>query len=180
MRSGQATLTRTVTGPATEAAKLARSTLEVNQFAPQGPRWVRVPYQATIEGRTWAMSVPLDQATVEKLFAAPTAMSTRDLAMWFPRGAALPTEREVFELSLTYEATEARAIFLTRQLVRLLLGSGQWRARLLPAAWATDDGTTTHDAFEARLEEVTTHAVVSVRREGGSVELHYTLVTDEP
>ena len=180
--SGIARLTRTVTGSADAASAAAKKTLEVNGFASsnEGAVWSRPPYEARVDGATWVIAVPLDQDTVERVYMAPTAMSTADLAMWFPR-APMPfaTANEVFDLELRYDASpEPRSTFLTRQLVQLLLGSGQWRALELPEDWNVDGGQP--GLFNARLEQVSSHASFTIRREGHSVSLHYTLVTDEP
>ncbi len=177
---GEARLTRIVKGPAEDAAAIATETLKANQFVKDGAAWVRAPHQVFIDGTQWVVTVPLNQPTVEKLYMAPTAMSTGDLTMWFPRGAKAPaTVREQFDLTLEYLAQpEGRSVFLTRQLIRLLLGNSQWQASLLPVDWDNDAGTS-DGPFDARLEEQSTHASLEIHRLGPSVSLHFTLVTDE-
>ncbi len=177
--SGSARLTRTVKGSASEAEAAALKTLEANQFTRNGQLWSRPPYTAWVSGSTWAVSVPLDDATVGKLYMAPTSMSSGDLAMWYPREPAkFAIEREVFDFELHYEATPDRAAFLTRQLIRLLLGSGQWRALEIPSDWDVDGGQPPE--FDARLEQLSTHATLKVHRAASAVTVEYSLVTDEP
>lgn len=176
--SGAAKLTRVVAGAPQSNEALALKTLELNRFMKRGEVWVRDPFEVSIEGSTWSIAVPLDQGSVERLYMAPTAMGTADLGMWFPRDKSIAIEREVFDVTLTYEtAPFIRAEFLTRQLVRLLLANSQWRATALPDGWDVDGGQPL--PFEARLEEVTSHASLTVHREGNVVSLHYILVTDE-
>ncbi len=178
--SGRAVLTRRVLGEPAEAEAAAMKTLESHQFARSGEAWVRAPYKVTISGAAYAIEVPLDQDMVGKLFMAPTAMGSTDMAMWFPRGAgSMPVAFETFELELGYLASSPhRAEFLTRQLITLLLGNSQWRAPRLPLDWDVDGGQP--DAFEALLEQPSNHATLAIRRAQSEVFLHYTLVTDEP
>jgi len=179
--SGEARLTRVVNGPAAEAEAAAVKALEANQFVRQAQLWVRAPYQARIAGTQWVIAVSLDASIVERLYMSPAAMSTGDMTMWYPRGAeARRVEREVFDLQLAYDTSaDTRAIFLTRQLVRLLLSNGQWRAVSLPVNWEQDGGAS-DAAFDAALTEQGTNATISIHRAGLTVSLHYSLVTDEP
>ncbi len=175
---GAAKLTRVVSGSASTNEALAVKTMELNRFMKRGPTWVRDPFEVSLEGSTWSIAVPLDDESVGRLYMAPTAMGTADLGGWFPRDTSIAIEREVFDVTLDYEtALESRAEFLTRQLVRLLLANGQWQAPLLPAGWDIDGGQPL--PFEARLEQLTTHALLTIRREGVAVSLHYVLVTNE-
>ncbi|MBL9039192.1 MAG: hypothetical protein JNG84_11790 [Archangium sp.] len=179
VKQGSAALTRTVNGP---LEKFAEAAFTKNQFtrSADGSAWLREPFVARVNAPTVAIEVPLDAPTVEKIFNAPNALSTLDLAMWLPKDAALETEREVFELTLTYEtATEGRSAFLARQVVRLLLGNSQWTASpALGDAWDTDAGFP--EVFEATLLEASTGASVWFHREGRTVRVRYTLLTNEP
>jgi hypothetical protein len=157
---------------------LAVKTLETNHFVASGQSWVRDPYLAQISGTTWVLSVPLNQPTVERLYSAPTSMSTADLAMWYPREKSVVIEHEVFDLTLNYTTSPPmRAEFLMRQLVRLLMGNGQWRSSALPTGWDVDGGQP--QPFDVRFDELSTKATLRVHREGADVSLQYTLVTDE-
>lgn len=179
--SGEASLSRVVEGPDDEAEASAVKTLTANQFERQGEKWVRAPYQVRVSGKRWVVTVPLDASVVERLYMSPAAMSTSDMTMWFPRGeAARKVEREVFDFRLAYLATaDTRAVFLTRQLVRLLLSNGQWQPQTLPADWEQDGGASDL-AFDASLIEQSTRGTITIHREGATVSLHYSLVTDEP
>ena len=82
----------------------------------------------------FALHLPLDGGGMEKLYQVAVPLSSLDLGLMLPRGAGLVTEREVFTFHLEYDAhDEARAAFMSRQLVELCLGNGQWKLRGLPA-----------------------------------------------
>ncbi len=182
--TGHATLTRWASGV---SVSRATETLERNGFRAEAGRWVRPPFTAYVsENAAWPgvttlqLELPLKQDTVERLFMTPAAMSTLDLGMWWPRDPNAFIEKEQFELFLGYDAQPpGRGAFLTQQLVRLLLGSGQWEAtKPLPADWAVDGGAL--ERFEATLQDRSSRALVNVFREGDGVTVSYTLVTDEP
>jgi hypothetical protein len=129
------------------------------------------------------LSLPVDGELVQKVFEAPTPMSSMDMGLYLPRG--LPVEAEAFELALHYGAMpHRRAGFLARQVVELLLRNGQWATGATPEGWGAnpDDGGygEVPEHFTVTLRELSRPATLTVKRDAGEVRVTYRLVTDAP
>jgi hypothetical protein len=148
----------------------------------------RPPYRFELDPRgdraTATLVLPVDGETIMRVFQTPSAVSSADLALLLPRGGGLVTERDVFELHVSYAALpESRAAFLVRQVARLLLDNGQWKPRTLPERWgeSLDAGPEVlPERFDLELESQQDGATLWVHREGRFVDVLYTLVTDAP
>ncbi|MEW5742553.1 MAG: hypothetical protein AB1938_26785 [Myxococcota bacterium] len=177
---GHAALTRRYVALPDEAFTRA---VEGNGFkaGPDGGLF-RAPFHlARPSPSTVVLSMPVDMVTVEKVLQAPLALSSMELGLYLPRG--LPVAEERFELALRYQAAPpARAGFLTRQVVELLLGNGQWTMGPVPDGWAPQPGDGGYGAvpesFAVTLTERSSGARLDVARDGGEVHMTYGLVTD--
>jgi len=185
-------LTRTVKG-ATDWRQVLASTFATTHFLPDdgGTSGTRPPFRVELvregaDSADFALHLPLDGGGMEKLYQVAVPLSSLDLGLMLPRGGGLTTEREVFTFHLEYEARdEARAAFMSRQLVELCLGNGQWTLRGLPAeGWGPmlpDGGFgAVPDQFAVTVVNKVDGATITVHRAGAHVTLDYALVTDAP
>jgi hypothetical protein len=134
-------------------------------------------------GATAVIELPVDGDTIGKLYTNPVSLSSMQLGQYLPR-EGVTIDRDVFDFRLEYQtSTERRASFLTRQLVELMLGNGQWKAGPLPAGWEPnfEDGGygAVPSSFEVTLTGVVDGATVTAAREGTRVTLVYRLVTSQ-
>lgn len=189
-------LTRTVRlstpGAAPDWRQVLASTFATTHFSAEdgGRSGTRPPFRVELaregaDSADFALHLPLDGGGMEKLYQVAVPLSSLDLGLMLPRGAALATEREVFTFHLQYDARdEARAAFMSRQLVELCLGNGQWTHRGLPEGWGPmlpDGGFgAVPDQFEVTVANKVDGATIALRRAGARVTLDYTLVTDAP
>lgn len=180
---GRAVLTRQYVSLPDEALSKSNA---ANGFAPteDGGLYKKPFHQEKAGPATLTLWMPVDLTTAEKVFTAPMALSSMEMGLYLPRG--LPVARETFSLWVYYRAIPAaRAGFLTRQLVELLTGSGQWKAEALPAeGWGPNPGDGGYgevpELFEVTLKNPGTTAQVTLKREGPEVRVRYTLETDAP
>lgn len=188
LRSGVARLTRTLVGQ-DDWAKRARELYAKN-------RVTETPADAGVEGTldlfrfriaetpggaTAVIELPVDGETIGKLYTNPASLSSMQLGQYLPR-EGVTIERDVFDFRLEYDAsTEKRAAFLTRQLVELMLGNGQWKPGPLPSGWEPnlEDGGYggVPGSFEVTLTGVVDGATVTLTRDGTRINLEYRLVT---
>lgn len=91
----------------------------------------------TPTGTVATIELPVDGETLGRLYTNPASLSTLQLGLFLPR-ENVDIERDVFDFELVYVTqTEHRASFLTRQLVELMQGNGQWKLEgALPAGWS--------------------------------------------
>ncbi|MEW6434338.1 MAG: hypothetical protein AB1730_22795 [Myxococcota bacterium] len=178
---GRAALTRRYVSLPDEAwAKAVKG----NGFTPEADGGlVRAPFHVEREGDVVVLWMAVDGPVLEKVFSAPTALSSMDMGLYLPRGLEVADER--FELSLRYGAVpHARAAFLSRQVVELLARSGQWKLGAVPEGWGADPGDGGYgevpERFTVTLEEQGRPATLTVTREASEVRVVYTLVTDAP
>ncbi len=188
LRVGVARLTRTLVGQ-DDWAKRAHELYAKN-------RVTETPADAGVEGTldlfrfriaetpggaTAVIELPVDGETIGKLYTNPASLSSMQLGQYLPR-EGVTIERDVFDFRLEYDAsTEKRAAFLTRQLVELMLGNGQWTPGPLPAGWAPnlEDGGYggVPGSFEVTLTGLVDGATVTLTRAGTRINLDYRLVT---
>lgn len=139
----------------------------------------------TPTGTVATIELPVDGETLGRLYTNPASLSTLQLGLFLPR-ENVDIERDVFDFELVYVTqTEHRASFLTRQLVELMQGNGQWKLEgALPAGWEpnpTDGGYgEVPENFTVTLKGVVDGATVTVTRELRRVTVDYRLVTYEP
>lgn len=139
----------------------------------------------TPTGTVATIELPVDGETLGRLYTNPASLSTLQLGLFLPR-ENVDLERDVFDFELVYVTqTEHRASFLTRQLVELMQGNGQWKLEgALPAGWEpnpTDGGYgEVPENFTVTLKGVVDGATVTVTRELRRVTVDYRLVTYEP
>jgi hypothetical protein len=175
---GHATLTRTVSG----VESLAPLLKDLHVPPPLELRLVR-------EGTPGELSVtlPMTDELVGSVYSSPRAISTGEMALYFPRAKGLVTERESFELTLHYRgSTLHRAAFLSRQVIELLLGNQQWALRDGGAEGFEpnnpEDGGygDVPQQFTATLDEPGFGGQLEVHRDVKDITVSYRLVTDEP
>lgn len=139
----------------------------------------------TPTGTVATIELPVDGETLGRLYTNPASLSTLQLGLFLPR-ENVDIERDVFDFELVYVTqTEHRASFLTRQLVELMQGNGQWKLEgAPPAGWdpnPTDGGYgEVPENFSVTLKGVVDGATVTVTRELRRVTVDYRLVTYEP
>lgn len=188
LRSGVARLTRTLVGQE-DWAKRARELYAKN-------RVTETPADAGVEGTldlfrfriaetpggaTAVIELPVDGETIGKLYTNPASLSSMQLGQYLPR-EGVTIDRDVFDFRLEYDAsTEKRAAFLTRQLVELMLGNGQWKPGPIPTGWEPnlEDGGYggVPGAFDVTLTGLVDGATVTLTRDGTRINLEYRLVT---
>jgi hypothetical protein len=179
---GHASLTRRYVS--LPPAALAKSNQANGFTATDDGGFFRAPFTVTQVGPdTLVLSLVVDMGVVEKVFNAPTALSSMEMGLYLPRG--LPVADERFEFAVHYEAVPPkRAAFLTRQVVELLSRNSQWKVGPLPDDWGANlpDGGLgpVPEAFTVSLEEATSGAQVTVERDGADVRVRYVVVTDAP
>jgi hypothetical protein len=134
-----------------------------------------------IDERTLTAWVDIDDENVGTLLSVPKSLSTVEMGRWFPR--AFAARQEWFETRLDYEtATEDRAAFLSRQLVRLLLSNEQWRLDGEPPEGlnARNAGASNVPApreFSVQLTERNTSATIRLHRDGSHVQVVFRMAT---
>ncbi|MDP3234931.1 MAG: hypothetical protein Q8N26_19270 [Myxococcales bacterium] len=188
LREGVARLTRTLVGQ-DDWAKRAHELYAKN-------RVTETPADAGVEGTldlfrfriaetpggaTAVIELPVDGETMGKLYTNPASLSSMQLGQYLPR-EGVTIERDVFDFRLEYDAsTEKRATFLSRQLVELMLGNGQWKAGPLPSGWEPNPGDGGYGevpgSFVVTLTGVVDGATVKLTRDGSRINLEYRLVT---
>jgi len=191
VRSGVARLTRTMTGH-DDWAKRARELYAKNRVtetpADSGVEGTQDLFHFRIAetpaGATAVIELPVDGETMGKLYTNPASLSSMQLAQYLPR-EGVTIDRDVFDFRLEYDtSTEKRATFLTRQLVELMLGNGQWKPGPLPAGWDPnlEDGGYggVPGSFEVTLTGVVDGAIVTLKRDGTRINVEYRLVTYQP
>ena len=165
----------------------AAAAIQKNEFAVvvDGGRLTstRAPYTLAIDGQRLVISLGLVDADVPKMLGAPTAMTTEQLALWFPKVPGATVIHEVFLLEVRYEATEARAGYLAWQMVDLNT-QGSWRVTKWPEGYERlrrpdGGGGGTPDAYALELVDSNTSARIALRRQKTTVEFSYQLVTEE-
>lgn len=128
---------------------------------------------------TLAISIPLDDDRVGRLYEAPLGMSAAEVGYYLP---AAGVAKETFSFELRYVTHPARAAWMVRQLSDMLTANGRWTAPL-PPDWLTglpaDGGSWVPDPLDLTFTESDTGATVRVQRVAGSVTNRYELVTDE-
>lgn len=125
------------------------------------------------------VGLPVTAQALENIYAAPSSMSTQELALYLPRDPkAFTTDRETFEFVVNYEAfTAERARFLVHQAVSLLLKNEQWQpTQPLPEGFA-DGGLP--EQLAVQLVFPSDGSVVEFRRAGAQVQASFRLVTDQ-
>lgn len=188
VKSGVARLTRTLEGKADWNAK-ARELFAKNRVtetpAEQGVEGTLDLYRFRIlpspEGATAIVELPVDGDTLGRLYSNPASLSTSHLGLYLPR-ENVTIARDVFDFRLEYEAvTLRRAAFLTRQVVELMQGNGQWTLGAVPEGWGprqSDGGLgEVPEHFSVKLTGVVDGAVVTVSRDGQNVTVEYRLTT---
>lgn len=191
VRSGVARLTRTLVGGGDWTAK--GRALFAKHRATETPADAGVAASLdlfqlqlvpTEGGAEASIALPVDGETMGKLYTNPASLSSLQLGLYLPR-EDVTIARDVFDFHLVYDAvTERRAAFLTRQLVELMLGNGQWTVGPLPPGWGEmppDGGYgEVPEAFEVVLTGVVDGATVRVTRDARRVVVVYRLLTFEP
>jgi hypothetical protein len=188
LRSGVARLTRTLVGQ-DDWAKRARALYATNRVtetpADSGVEGTldlfRFRITESAGGATAVIELPVDGETIGKLYTNPASLSSMQLGQYLPR-EGVTIDRDVFDFRLEYDtSTEKRASFLTRQLVELMLGNGQWKPGPFPPGWESnlEDGGYggVPDSFEVTLTGVVDGATVTLKRDGARVNVEYRLVT---
>jgi hypothetical protein len=141
--------------------------------------------EETATGTVASIELPVDGETLGRLYTNPAALSTLQLGLFLPR-ENVDIERDVFDFQLVYVTqTEHRASFLTRQLVELMLGNGQWKLEgTPPAGWEPNPNDGGYgevpENFTVKLVGVVDGATVTVTREIRRITIEYRLVTYEP
>ncbi len=143
----------------------------------------RPPYTLRIAGPQLVVSMPVVEADVGKLLNAPLAMTSEQIALWFPKlpGAVVVDER--FHLKVIYDSIAWRAGFLAWQMVDLNT-QGSWRVEQYPEGYERvrrpdGGGGGTPLAYSLALVDTNTRARIEVNRDGGFVQLDYVLRTEE-
>ena len=188
VKTGVARLTRTLEGKADWNAK-ARELFAKNRVtetpAEQGVEGTLDLYRfrivPTADGATAMIELPVDGDTLGRLYSNPASLSTLHLGLYLPR-ENVTIVRDVFQFELVYEAvTIRRAAFLTRQVVDLMRGNGQWTIGAVPEGWGPRPGDgglgEVPERFSVQLTGVVDGAVVTVSRDGQTVTLEYRLTT---
>jgi hypothetical protein len=132
----------------------------------------------------YAVWVNLDEDAIARVFAAPTSLSTSEMALLFPKQPGQRVLKETFFLELEYQTqSEARASFLTHQLLELLHRSSLWHFRG-PAPWSLDGGLPDGGPaafmptqFTAVIGNDDERSTLTMARDGVSVGLRYELPT---
>jgi hypothetical protein len=190
VKRASATLTRQLSGsndwPATMRALFARN------------RVTEIPDDGGVSGRfdlfvlrlveapggraTATISLPIDEEVLGKLYTNPAALSTEQLGLYLPK-EGLRFEGDEFSFELEYDTTtDRRAAFLSRQLIELLLGNGQWRIDgNLPQGWQPNPADGGYgdvpDTFSLEVLGVVDGARVSLHRASSHIHLVYRLAT---
>jgi len=183
---GGATLTRVVDQPVPlEGAVM--ETIRKNGFAITVDAGTllatRAPYTLRIEGQQLAISIPVTEEDIGKLLNAPLTMTTEQLALWYPKLPGARVTDEMFHLRLVYDSIAWRAGYLAWQMVELNT-QGSWRLQNVPDGYALKreadgGGGASPLAYDLSIVDSNTTARIDVKRDGGFVQLDYTLRTEE-
>ena len=143
----------------------------------------RPPYTVRIEGAQLGVSLPVAEEDIGKLLNAPLTMTSEQLALWLPRPPGASVLAEHFHLRLIYDSVAWRAGYLAWQMVDLNT-KGSWRVEAYPEGYEQTrrpdgGGGATPLAYSLALVDTNTRARIEVHRDGGFVQLDYTLRTEE-
>jgi hypothetical protein len=143
----------------------------------------RAPFVLRLEGTQLAVSLPLRNSDIGKLLGAPTAMTTEQLALWFPKISGANLVGETFRVTLRYESADWRTAYLAWQMVDLN-SHGSWRVAKWPEGYDRErrpdgGGGATPDVYSLELTDNTTQARIQVHRDRAFVDLTYLLQTEE-
>lgn len=143
----------------------------------------RPPYTLRIDGPQLVVSMPIVEEDIGKLLNAPLAMTTEQIALWFPKPAGATVIDEKFHLLLIYDSIAWRAGYLAWQMVDLNT-QGSWRVETYPEGYERTrrpdgGGGGTPMAYSIAIVDTNTAARIDVKRDGGFVQLDYVLRTEE-
>lgn len=162
---------------------MKKNEFTVHREGPDSVTAVRPPYTLELRGSKLEIWLPLLDADVAKMLGAPTAMTTEQLALWFPKVPDAVVTDERFRLDVKYEATESRAQYLAWQMVDLNTQSS-WRVTKWPEGYERvrrpdGGGGGTPDDYSIELFDENTAGRIALHRQGPNVDFGYELVTEE-